>query len=144
MKPLPLLQNRTMTCETMTNDASANTHKNSMSSQQERIELVALPPQHIGPCATQLTTASARTLEPLPRSSQSKNMTGSGNQCKDIPKKVPTPGQSNNKTSDVFNNTDTTSAPKGFNHLSQPKGERVGRPGIIPVMPAAPFFSLLC
>ena len=88
-----------------------------MSSQQERIKMVALPPQHINPCATQLTTASVRTQEPPPRSFLSKNIT----------KNVPTPGQSNNKTSAVFNNVDTTSALMGFNHFPQVKGERIGR-----------------
>ena len=62
-------------------------------------------------------------------------MTGSRNQCKNGPENmanssvanalenVPTSGQNHNKTSTVFNNNDTTSAPKGFNHLPQVKGE---------------------
>ena len=134
---------QTVPCETMIQNASANILKNSTSSQRERIERVALPPQHISPCATQLQDASARAPMPPPRQSkfkskmknvakkitdfgyQCKTMTGSGEQHQDQYKNVPTLGQSNNKTSAVFNTNDMTSAPKGFNHLPQLKGEKV-------------------
>ena len=53
---------RTVPCETMTNNTSASVHKNSVSSQRERIELVAQPPQHISPCARQLQDASALSI----------------------------------------------------------------------------------
>ena len=62
--------NRTLPCETMINNSFAIDYKISMSSRQERNEMVARPPQHISPCATKLTNASAKTLEPLPSSFQ--------------------------------------------------------------------------
>ena len=56
----------TITCGTTTNycssaieqwqTASAIISKDLMSSQRERIKMVAQPPQHINPCATQLNT----------------------------------------------------------------------------------------
>ena len=124
-KTASAITDHVVTCESMVNNASADVHKNSMSSQQERIELVTLPPQHIGPCATQLTIASAIKPVPPPRSFKSKNiaksMTRSGCQNEDVHTDVPLPGQSNNKTSAVIINDETTFAPKGFNHLSHSK-----------------------
>ena len=72
--------------QTIIQDASASIRQSSMSSPRERIEMVALPPQHISPCAIQVQDASARDPMPNPRQSKSKNMpknmTGSRNQCK--------------------------------------------------------------
>ena len=118
---------------------------------------------HTSPCATQLTNASAKIPMPPPRQSKSKkitdlsyqcknvsgsmnhyrNMFGSGEQHQDQYTNVPTPGQSNTKTSVVFNNNDTTSAPKGFNHLSQLKGEKVAGPVQYPSTQATTNFSLV-
>ena len=131
-------------CEIIINDATISIRHGAT--------LVASPPQHISPCATQLQdasalsivshtsqcatpmqTASARTPMPPPRQSKSKkitdvgyqckNMSGSGEQHQDQYTNVPTPGQGNTKTSAVIKDNDTTSAPKGFNHLPQVKGE---------------------
>ena len=110
-------------CEPMVNNALADVNKNSMSSQPERIELVAQPPQHIDPFATQLTIASAIKPTPPPRRSKSKNipknMSNSGCQNKDIDKVVPIRGNNDNKTTAIIFNDETTSAMKGFNHLSR-------------------------
>ena len=135
--------------------ASAIVNPNSMSSESERIGMVAIPPPHIEPCATQLQTASATRPEPPPRSFKSKKITDYGYQTKNIAKKmadssvenalenVPTPGQDNTKTSAVILSTnDTTSALKGFNHLPQLKGERVGGAACIPSMHPTAIFSI--
>ena len=126
----------TATCATITNNALTNVHKNSMSSQRERIELVAPPPQHTDPCTTQLTIASAIKPMSLPRQSKlkniPKNMSSSGCQNKDIGIDVPRPGQSNN----------TTSALKGFNHLSYLKGERIGNAVCVPSIQHTTNFSI--
>ena len=54
---------------------------------------------------------------------------------------VPIPGQSNDKTSAVIFNDETTSAPKGFNfnHLSQLKGERIGDAVCVPSIQPSPI-----
>ena len=161
-KTASAITNRTITCETIIQDASASIHQSSMSSPRERIEMVALHPQHISPCATQLQDASAREPMPNPRQSKSKNMpknmTGSRNQWKNVPENMaisraantlgnaPTPLQNHNKTSAVFNNNDTTSAPMGFNplgfnHLPQVKGEKVVGPVQYPSTQATTNFS---
>ena len=91
-------------CETLTTIASANVNSRSTSSQRERIELVALPTQHVEPCATQLQTASALSHtppcatpvqtasatrpEPPPRSFKSKKITDYGYQTKNIAKNM--------------------------------------------------------
>ena len=69
-------------------------------------------------------------------------MSSSGCQNKDIDNDVPMPGQSNNKTSAVIYNGQTTSALKGFNHLSHLKGEKVVGPVVIPSLQATTNFSL--
>ena len=145
-----------VTCATTTNNALTSIHKSSMSSQQERIdELVASPPQHTDSCATLLTTASAIKPMPLPRQSKSKritesgyqsknirkNMSSSGCQNKDMFQNVPRPGQYNNKISAVIYNDETTSALKGFNHLSQLKGEKVVGPVCVPPIQTPTNFS---
>ena len=116
-----------------------------MSSQLERVKMVATPPPHNSSCATQVLITSARKPIPLPRSSlvkiKPKNMSGSGCQNKDMFEDVPTPGQDNTKTSAVIINDDTTSAPKGFNHLSQLKGERVGKTAAFPLPQTTSNFS---
>ena len=122
-------------CEMVTTIVLANANSNSMSSTLERIELVAQPPQHIVPCASQSENVSATKPTPLPRASKSKNiaknMSSSGCQNKDIDDYVPVPGQSN----------DTTSALKGFNHLSHSKGEKSVGPACIPSTQATTRFS---
>ena len=133
---------RTTPCETMTNNASANVNLNSMSSTPERIELVTLPPPHIIPCATQLQPAFATRPEPPPRSFKLKNMSSSGCQNQDTDNTVPEPGQDNAKTSAVFKDNKTTSAPKGFNHLPQVKGEKSVGPVCYPSTPATTRFSV--
>ena len=105
---------------------------------------------HAPPRETINKTASAIKPVPPPKLSKSKKITDSGYQPKTIPKNmsgsccqnndmnqnVPIPGQSNNKTSAVIFNDETTSALKGFNHLSQLKGERVGSPVGLPSLQA--------
>ena len=122
-------------CDPVMNNALAGVHTNSMSSPPERIELVALPPQHINPCASQLQTASATKPTPAPRRNKSKNiaknMSSSGCQNKDMAQNVSIPDQSD----------DTTSALKGFNHLPHLKGERVGGDACIPSMHSTTNFS---
>ena len=71
-------------------------------------------------------------------------MFGSGEQHQDQYTNAPTLGQSNTKTSAVFNNNDTASAPEGFNHLPQLKGEKVVGPVAIPSLQATTNFSLSC
>ena len=68
-------------------------------------------------------------------------MSSSGCQNKDIVRNVPIPGQSNNKTSAVIINDKTTSALKGFNHLSHSKGERVGDAAAFPSLQPPTNFS---
>ena len=155
-------------CETLTTIASANDNSRSTSSQRERIELVALPPQHVEPCATQLQTASATRPEPPPRSFKSKKITDLGYQAKNIAKNVigsmnhykvrlssgcksqdvdnsvSIPDQSKTKTSAVIlsnKDNETTSAPKGFNHLPQLKGEKVVGPVCSQSTQATTIFS---
>ena len=94
--------------------------------------MVALPPPHITPCATRLSTVSARKPIPLPRSFEQSGM---------IPKKMPIPSPYDNKTSAVFKNDDTTSALKGFNHLPQVKGEKANGPVTFPSLQATTRFS---
>ena len=110
---------------------------------------------HTSQCATTVQNASATRPEPPPRSFKSKKITDYGYQTKNIAKSmanssvenalenVPTPGHNNTKTSAVIlSNNDMTSAPKGFNHLSQLKGERVVGPVGTPSPQATTIFSL--
>ena len=70
---------------------------------------------------------------------QSKNMANSS--IENALENVPTPGQNNTKTSAVLNNNDTTSAPEGFIHLPQLKGEKVVGPVQYPSTQAITNFS---
>ena len=110
-----------------------------MSSSQERIDMVASPPQHIGPCATQLTIASARTQVHLPRSRSHSDQSKPKNWTRIVPR----PGPNNNLTSVVIKNNDTTFASMGFNHLPQVKGERIESPVASPSLKATPNFSII-
>ena len=111
---------------------------------------------HAPPRETINKTASAIKPVPPPKLSKSKKITDSGYQPKTIPKNmsgsccqnndmnqnVPIPGQSNNKTSAVIFNDETTSALKGFNHLSHSKGERIVGPVQFPSTQATTNFSI--
>ena len=112
---------------------------------------------YVPPRETTNQTASAIKPVHLPRLSKMKKVTDFGYQTKKIPKNMsssgcqnidiirnaPIPGQGKNKTSAVILSNNTTSALKGFNHLSQLKGEKVGSPVAIPSLQATSNFSLI-